>query len=180
MDPIVLLTALARETERIGLVTTISTTFNYPYNVARQLKALDVVSNGRIGVNFVTTSNPVAAMNFRDGVPSRQERYDQAHEFIQIVQALWGSWEEDALLLDVKNGKFADMDKIQPINLAGDYVTSRGPLPIPPSKQGQPVIFTAGGSETKHLKLLGRYASGVYTNPYDIESARVYREIVRE
>ena len=66
MDPIVLLTALARETERIGLVATISTTFNYPYNVARQLKALDVVSNGRIGVNFVTTSNPGAAMNFRD------------------------------------------------------------------------------------------------------------------
>ena len=97
MDPIVLLTALARETERIGLLTTISTTFNHPYNVARQLKALDVVSNGRIGVNFVTTSNPGAAMNFGDKVPSRQERYEQAHEFIQIVQGLWGSWEEDAL-----------------------------------------------------------------------------------
>src|SRR3954453_7618565 len=49
MDPIILLTALARETERIGLVATVSTTFNYPYNVARQLKALDVISNGRIG-----------------------------------------------------------------------------------------------------------------------------------
>ena len=102
-------------------------------------------------------------------VPSRQERYDQAHEFIQIVQALWGSWEEDALILDVKNGEFADMDKIRPINLAGDYVTSRGPLPIPPSKQGQPVIFTAGGGD-EGLKIAGRYASGVYANPYDIES----------
>ena len=179
MDPIVLLTALARETERIGLLTTISTTFNHPYNVARQLKALDVVSNGRIGVNFVTTSNPVAAMNFGDKVPSRQERYEQAHEFIQIVQGLWGSWEEDALLLDVENGKFADMDKIQPVNLAGDYVQSRGPLPIPPSKQGQPVIFTAGGSE-ETLKILGRYANGLYTNPYDMETASVYREIFRE
>ena len=108
-------------------------------------------------------------MNFRDRVPSRQERYQQAHEFIQIVQALWGSWEEDALILDVENGKFADMDKIRPINLAGDYVTSRGPLPIPPSKQGQPVIFTAGGGE-ETLKIHGRYASGVYTNPYDMES----------
>ena len=179
MDPIVLLTALARETERIGLLTTISTTFNHPYNVARQLKALDVVSNGRIGVNFVTTSNPVAAMNFGDKVPSRQERYEQAHEFIQIVQGLWGSWEEDALLLDVENGKFADMDKIQPVNLAGDYVQSRGPLPIPPSKQGQPVIFTAGGSE-ETLKILGRYANGLYTNPYDRKTASVYREIFRE
>lgn len=179
MDPIVLLTALARETEKIGLLTTISTTFNHPYNVARQLKALDVVSNGRIGVNFVTTSNPQAAMNYREAVPSRQERYDQAHEFIQVVQALWGSWGEGALILDPENGKFADMDKIQPINLAGKYVASRGPLPIPPSEQGQPVIFTAGGSE-ETLKIIGRYANGVYTNPYDIETATAYRNIFRE
>ncbi|WP_405152286.1 NtaA/DmoA family FMN-dependent monooxygenase [Paenibacillus sp. FSL K6-0108] len=179
MDPIVLLTALARETERIGLFTTISTTFNHPYNVARQLKALDVISNGRIGVNFVTTSAPVAAMNFGDKVPSRQERYEQAHEFIQIVQGLWGSWEEDALLLDVENGKFADMKKIQPVNFSGDYNHSRGPLPIPPSKQGQPVIFTAGGSE-ETLKIFGRYANGLYTNPYNLETAIVYRKIFRE
>ncbi|MCY7937253.1 NtaA/DmoA family FMN-dependent monooxygenase [Bacillus inaquosorum] len=178
MDPIILLTALARETKQIGLITTLSTTFNYPYNVARQLKALDVISNGRIGVNFVTTSHPGAAVNFRDRIPGRQERYHQAHEFIQIVQALWGSWEEDALILDVKNGKFADMDKIRPINMTGDYLTSKGPLPIPPSEQGQPVIFTAGGGD-EGLKIAGRYASGVYANPYDIESSRIYREMVR-
>jgi len=178
MDPIIAMTALARETERIGLVGTISTTFNHPYNVARQLKALDVMSNGRIGVNFVTTSHPGAAMNYRDGVPGREERYEQAHEFIQIVQGLWGSWGEDALLLDVENGKFADMDKIQPVNLAGKHLQSRGPLPIPPSKQGQPVIFTAGGSE-ETLKILGRYANGLYTNPYDMETASGYREIFR-
>ena len=178
IDPTVVMTALARETERIGLVATYSTTFNYPYNVARQLKALDVISNGRIGVNFVTTSDQGAALNFGNKIPSRKERYEKAHEFIQIVQALWGSWEEDAFLMDAKNGKFADRDKIQPINAAGDYLQSRGPLPIPPSKQGQPVIFTAGGSE-ETLKIIGRYASGVYTNPYDIESARAYRMIFR-
>ena len=64
MDPTIVMTALARETERIGLVGTFSTTFNYPYNVARQLKSLDVISNGRIGVNFVTTSDQGAALNF--------------------------------------------------------------------------------------------------------------------
>lgn len=178
MDPIVVMTALARETEKIGLVGTLSTTFNHPYNVARQLKALDVMSNGRIGVNFVTTSTPGVSMNFGDKAPNRQERYQQAHEFIQIVQALWGSWEEDALLLDVENGKFADMNKIKPINMSGEYLSSAGPLPIPPSKQGQPVIFTAGGSE-ETLKIIGRYANGVYTNPYDSKTASVYREIFR-
>lgn len=179
MDPIILMTALARETEKIGLVTTLSTTFNHPYNVARQLKALDVVSNGRIGVNFVTTSHPEAAMNYTAEVPSRTDRYEQAHEFIQIVQALWGSWGEGALKLDVENGRFADGDKIQPVNLAGKHLQSRGPLPIPPSKQGQPVIFTAGGSE-ETLKILGNYGNGLYTNPYDIKTANMYRTIFRQ
>ena len=152
MDPIILLTALARETERIGLVTTLSTTFNYPYNVARQLKALDVVSNGRIGVNFVTTSNPASAMNFRDGVPSRQERYHQAHEFIQIVQALWGSWEENALILDVKNGEFADMDKIRPINLAGVMSLQEAPYRFRLQNKVN-LLFLQLEGETKDLKL---------------------------
>ena len=44
IDPLLILTSIARETERIGLVTTSSTTFNEPYNLARQFKALDVIS----------------------------------------------------------------------------------------------------------------------------------------
>jgi alkanesulfonate monooxygenase SsuD/methylene tetrahydromethanopterin reductase-like flavin-dependent oxidoreductase (luciferase family) len=71
------------------------------------------------------------------------------------------------------------MDKIQPINLQGQYYASRGPLPIPPSEQGQPVIFQAGGGN-EGLELAGRYASGVYANPYDIESAREHRQALRQ
>ncbi|TWT25789.1 NtaA/DmoA family FMN-dependent monooxygenase [Planomicrobium sp. CPCC 101110] len=179
MDPMLALMAVARETKRIGLVATLSTTFNYPYNIARQFKALDVISHGRAGWNAVTTSDPAAAANFGAQVASRKERYDMAHESIQIVQALWGSWEQDAWTLDVEGGKFADMDKIKPINLQGQYYASRGPLPIPPSEQGQPVIFQAGGGE-KGLELAGSYASGVYANPYDIESARLHREMIRQ
>lgn len=179
MDPMLALMAVARETKHIGLVATLSTTFNYPYNIARQFKALDVISHGRVGWNTVTTSNPAAAANFGAQVASRQERYDMAHESIQIVQALWGSWEQDAWTLDVEGGKFADMDKVKPINLQGQYYASRGPLPIPPSEQGQPVIFQAGGGE-KGLELAGRDASGVYANPYDIESAREHRQALRQ
>jgi FMN-dependent oxidoreductase (nitrilotriacetate monooxygenase family) len=179
MDPMLALLAVARETKQIGLVATLSTTFNYPYNIARQLKALDVISNGRVGWNAVTTSTPAAAANFGAQVASRKERYEMAHESIQIVEALWGSWEEDAWTLDVEGGKFADMDKIQPINLQGQYYASRGPLPIPPSEQGQPVLFQAGGGN-EGLELAGRYASGVYANPYDIESAREHRQALRQ
>lgn len=179
MDPMLALMAVARETKHIGLVATQSTTFNYPYNIARQFKALDVISHGRVGWNAVTTSEPLAAANFGAQVVNRKERYDRAHESIQIVQALWGSWESDAWTLDVEGGKFADMDKIQPINLQGQYYASRGPLPIPPSEQGQPVIFQAGGG-SEGLELAGRYASGVYANPYDVESAREHRQALRQ
>ncbi|SFF03988.1 FMN-dependent oxidoreductase, nitrilotriacetate monooxygenase family [Paenibacillus algorifonticola] len=179
MDPMLALMAVARETKHIGLVATLSTTFNYPYNIARQFKALDVISHGRVGWNAVTTSDPLAAANFGARVTERKERYDKAHESIQIVQALWGSWESDAWTLDVEGGKFADMDKIQPINLQGQYYASRGPLPIPPSEQGQPVIFQAGGGR-EGLELAGKYASGVYANPYDIASAREHRQAIRQ
>lgn len=179
MDPMLALMAVARETTHIGLVATYSTTFNYPYNIARQFKALDVISHGRVGWNAVTSSTPAAAANFGMQVANRKERYDKAHESIQIVQALWGSWQPDAWTLDPKGGEFANMDKIQPINLKGKYYASRGPLPIPPSEQGQPVIFQAGGG-TEGLELAGKYASGVYANPYDIESARQHRQALRQ
>ena len=179
MDPMLALTVISRETERIGLVATLSTTFNEPYNVARQLKTLDVLSNGRAGWNAVTTSNQAAAANFGSTVASRKERYERAHEFIQLVQALWGSWGEDALILDTRNGKYAEMNKIRPINLGGKYLSSGGPLPIPPSPQGQPVIFQAGGGQ-EGLELAGRYASVVYANPFDIPSAMTHRAMVRQ
>ncbi len=138
-----------------------------------------MISNGRAGWNAVTTSNPSAAANYGTTVPDRSERYERAHEVIQIVQALWGSWGPEAWLKDVEHNRFADMSQIQPVNARGRYVASRGPLPIPPSEQGQPVIFQAGGG-AEGLYLAGRYASGVYANPYDIDSARAQRALIRD
>ncbi|MDQ1051277.1 alkanesulfonate monooxygenase SsuD/methylene tetrahydromethanopterin reductase-like flavin-dependent oxidoreductase (luciferase family) [Streptomyces sp. V4I2] len=71
------------------------------------------------------------------------------------------------------------MDKIQPVNLQGKHAASCGPLPIPPSEQGQPVIFQAGGG-SYGLELAGRYAGGVYANPYTIEDARAQRQALRD
>lgn len=122
---------------------TLSTTLNYPYNIARQMKALDVISGGRVAWNAVTSSTPAAVENFGIPMKSRTERYEQAHEVIEVVQKLWGSFGKDALILDKKSGKFADMNQIKPINFKGKYVSSAGPLPIPASPQGQPPIFQA-------------------------------------
>ncbi|PDS35033.1 nitrilotriacetate monooxygenase [Rhizobium anhuiense] len=178
IDPMMTLAAVARGTERIGLVATGSTTFNEPYNLARQFKALDLMSHGRAGWNAVPTSDPAIAANYGRDIPSRSEKYQRLHESIQIVQALWGSWEMGAWLHDAASGRFADPSMIRSINLRGDHVGSRGPLPLPPSEQGQPVIFQAGGGD-QGLEVAGRYASGVIGAVYTIEAARAQRMALR-
>ncbi|BBE24621.1 nitrilotriacetate monooxygenase (plasmid) [Arthrobacter sp. MN05-02] len=173
LEPMITLTAVARETERIGLVATASTSFTEPYTLARQFRALDLISGGRAGWNAVTTSTPAAALNFGADIPDRRARYERAHEVVESVQALWGSWQDDALLLDVESGRFADASKINPVGITGKYVSSRGPLNLPPSPQGQPVIFQAGGGGNG-LQLAGRFADATYNNPFDIDSATSY------
>jgi FMN-dependent oxidoreductase (nitrilotriacetate monooxygenase family) len=179
LDPIVSLTAIARATERIGFVATGSTTFQEPFNLARQFKALDVISHGRAGWNAVTTSDLSVAANYGRPVADRAERYARAHEAIQITQALWGSWEKDAWVKDQAGNRFIDQSKLQPINLQGEYVASRGPLAIPPSEQGQPVVFTSGGPSPHLLSIAGRYASGFIAEVWTIDEARAQRELVR-
>ena len=178
IDPMMTLAAVARGTERIGMVATGSTTFNEPYNLARQFKALDLLSHGRAGWNAVPTSDPEIAANYGRQLPPRGEKYQRLHESIQIVQALWGSWAQDAWLHDAASGRFADPAKIRPINLRGRHVGASGPLPLPPSEQGQPVIFQAGGGD-QGLEVAGRYASGVIGATYTIEDARAQRTALR-
>ncbi len=55
MEPMTLLPALAARTERIGLVTTASTTYNEPFHIARKFATLDLISQGRAGWNVVTS-----------------------------------------------------------------------------------------------------------------------------
>ncbi|NHF66634.1 NtaA/DmoA family FMN-dependent monooxygenase [Xanthomonas hortorum] len=178
LDVMMTLAAVARGTERIGLVATGSTTFNEPFNLARQFKALDIMSHGRAGWNAVTSSGEDVAANYGRTLPSSAERYARAHEVVQLVQALWGSWGKDAWLHDQAAGRFADAAQIAPINLQGKFVGSRGPLYIPPSEQGQPVIFHAGGGPNA-LKLAGRYASAVIGASFSIEDARAQRAAFR-
>ncbi len=175
VDPIVVASHLIGKTNRIGIVLTQSTTFNFPYTVARQMKALDVLSHGRIGWNAVTTNDPTIGANYGTRIDDRETRYARAHEFIQLVQALWDSWGENALKLDVGQGIYADVSEIQPINLGGEYFASRGPLPIPPTPQGHPLIFQAGGG-AEGLQLAGMYASGVYSMVTDIPTGRAHRQ----
>lgn len=178
LDVMVTLAAVARETSRIGLVATGSTTFNEPFNLARQFKALDVLSHGRTGWNAVTSSGEDVAANYGRRIPPSPERYGRAHETVQLVQALWGSWGETAWVHDQTTGRFADAEQVAPINLGGEFVASRGPLYIPPSEQGQPVVFHAGGSPNAH-EFAGRWANAVIGAAFTIDDARAQRAAFR-
>lgn len=178
LDVMLTLAAIARETSRIGLIATGSTTFNEPYNLARQFKALDIMSRGRAGWNAVTSSGADVAANYGQRIPSSADRYGRAHEMVQLVQALWGSWGLDAWVHNQASGQFAKGDEIAPTNLGGQYVASRGPLYIPPSEQGQPVVVHAGGSPNAHA-LAGRFANLAIGASFTIEDARAQRAAFR-
>ncbi len=149
LDPLVLLTALALRTERIGLIGTASTTYSHAYTLARQFASLDHLSKGRAGWNIVTSWAPNAGLNYglADSV-DHGDRYRIAEEFVSAVDALWRSFPASALLDDTAAGQFLDASQIRPIHFEGKYIRTRGPLNVPGSPQGRPVFVQAGQSES--------------------------------
>ncbi|WP_308738138.1 LLM class flavin-dependent oxidoreductase [Sorangium atrum] len=163
LDPTALLPALAVVTERIGLVATASTTYNEPYNLARRFATIDHISGGRAGWNIVTTAGSDAAQNFGlDEVPEHRHRYERAAEFVDVCLQLWDSWEDDFLIGDREKGRFADGDKIHRIDHEGRFFRVRGPLNVPRTPQGHPLLVQAGSSEDGR-EFAAQYAEAVFT-----------------
>ncbi|MET8650155.1 NtaA/DmoA family FMN-dependent monooxygenase [Nocardia aurea] len=174
LDPIVTLSAMAAATSRIGLVGSYSTTFHHPYGIARAFASLDHLSAGRIGWNVVTSRNKPEGLNYGfSDLPDRETRYGRALEAVEIVTALWDSWQPGALVLDPATGIAVDRDLIKPIDYVGEHFSVAGPLQLPPSPQGRPLITQAGGSEGG-LDLAARFADAVFTSALYIEPAREY------
>ncbi len=172
LEPTVLLTAIAAATSRIGLIATASTTYNDPYNLARRFASVDHVSAGRAGWNVVTTAGPDAAKNFNlADQPAHAERYDRAAEFLEVAFKLWDSWQDDATLADKESGVWGDNDKVHPIDHVGRHFQVRGPLNLPRSPQGYPLIVQAGSSEDGK-GLAARYAEAVFTAQQTLEDAQ--------
>jgi FMN-dependent oxidoreductase (nitrilotriacetate monooxygenase family) len=174
LEPTVLLTAIAAATSRIGLIATASTTYNDPYNLARRFASVDHVSAGRAGWNVVTTAGPDAAKNFNlADQPAHAERYDRAAEFLEVAFKLWDSWQDDATLADKESGVWGDNAKVEPIDHVGRHFQVRGPLNLPRSPQGYPLIVQAGSSEDGK-GLAARYAEAVFTAQQTLEDAQAF------
>jgi FMN-dependent oxidoreductase (nitrilotriacetate monooxygenase family) len=163
IEPLTLLTAVARATTRIGLIATASTSYNDPYNLARKFASLDLVSGGRAGWNIVTTAGDASARNFGlDSQPSHLERYQRADEFVAVARKLWDSWEDDAVVADPSSGVWSDDAKIHAIDHHGRFFDVRGPMNLPRTPQGHPVLVQAGSSEDGR-DFAARHAEAVFT-----------------
>lgn len=146
-DPMPLVPLLAQATTRLGLVPTISTSFYPPYLLARLVATLDLMSEGRIGCNFVTSTAARAAQNFGHETHIEHDlRYEMAEEFVELATRLWSSWEADAVVADEEARVFVDPAKVRPVAFEGRFYRSRGPLNTARPPQGRPVLVQAGSS----------------------------------
>ncbi|MFF9045857.1 NtaA/DmoA family FMN-dependent monooxygenase [Streptomyces parvulus] len=147
-DTFTVLAALAAVTDRLGLTGTINSTFNEPYEVARQFASLDHLSGGRSAWNVVTSWDTFTGENFRrGGFLPQEERYSRAREFLATANELFDSWPGDDILADQESGTFLRDTKAGSFAHTGQHFTIHGQFNVPRSPQGRPVVFQAGDSE---------------------------------
>ncbi|WP_199573671.1 LLM class flavin-dependent oxidoreductase [Streptomyces murinus] len=180
LEPLTLLTALATATEHIGLIATASTSYNSPYNLARRLASLDIVSGGRAGWNIVTTAGAEAARNFGlEQEPAHAERYARAADFLDVALKLWDSWEDDTIVADKAAGVWGDDDKIHPARHEGPYFRVAGALNVPRSPQGYPLLVQAGSSGDGKA-FAARYAEAVFTAQQTLADAQSFYADIKD
>lgn len=178
-DPAVMAGYMLAATSRIGIIPTLTTSFYPPFILARQTQTMDLMSGGRLGWNIVTSSSELAARNFgMDGLPAHDARYDIADEYLELCKALWGSWEPGAVLADVETGVFADHAKVHAVNFTGDHYKVLGPLNVPPSPQGRPVLAQAGASP-RGQRFAARHADIVLTPVNYPPAIKGFRDQIR-
>lgn len=173
-DTFTVLAALAAVTERVGLAGTINSTFNEPYEVARQFASLDHLSAGRAAWNVVTSWDAFTGENFRrGGFLPQDERYARARHFLDAAFALFDSWRGDEIVADKETGEFLVRPEVgtfahhdQHFDISGSFTTPRSP-------QGRPVIFQAGDSD-EGREFAAATADAIFTRHGTYDAGRAF------
>lgn len=174
LDPLTILAALSPLTANIGLVATASTTFSQPYHAARSFASIDQISGGRAGWNVVTSFQDEEAKNFGSTtILEKARRYHRAEEFVDVALGLWNSFQDDTFVYDKASGQYFHPDKVNVLNHAGEHFQVKGPLTVPRTPQGRPIIVQAGASE-EGQQLAARTADVVYTVQSVLEDAQKF------
>jgi FMN-dependent oxidoreductase (nitrilotriacetate monooxygenase family) len=178
-DPLLVAGLLIGQTERLGIVPTVSTFAYHPYLIARMIGTLDQLSRGRAGANVVTGTSDRALQNYgHPGMAEHDSRYDEADDFLAAVEALWDTWEPGAIVDDHARGVFADHALVHRADHVGPFYSTRGPLNSGPLPQGRAVISQAGGSP-RGIAFAAKHADTIVAIQSDASRARDYRDRVR-
>lgn len=173
-DTFTVLAALAAVTERLGLTGTINSTFNEPYEVARQFAALDHLSDGRAAWNVVTSWDAFTGENFRrGGFLPQDERYSRAKEFLATAGELFDSWRGDEILADQAGGAFLRDAKAGAFVHRGRHFDIHGRFNVPRSPQGRPVIFQAGDSD-EGREFAASSADAIFSRYASLDAGRAF------
>jgi FMN-dependent oxidoreductase (nitrilotriacetate monooxygenase family) len=166
LDPLELLAAVATETSHIGMIATISTSYNEPFDLARRAASLDRLSGGRLGINYVATSGDATARNFNlDNQLPHDQRYARSNEFLEVVTQLWAGSPDGA----------ADPT---PVDHIGPHFEVHGALDVLRSAGGRPLIVQAGSSP-EGRDLAARWADAIYAGGSTLERAQEYYQDIK-
>ncbi len=172
-DPILLVSAMAAVTEKLGFGVTVNTGNEAPYTFARRMSTLDHLTEGRVGWNIVTGYLDSAARAIgQDAMAEHDTRYDRADDYLDVLIKLWeGSWEDDAVVHDRARRVFAEPSRVHRIDHRGPYYRSQGYHLSEPSVQRTPVLFQAGTSG-RGRQFAARHAECIFINGTDHAAAR--------
>jgi FMN-dependent oxidoreductase (nitrilotriacetate monooxygenase family) len=177
-DTFTVLNAIAAVTTHLGLGGTINTTFNEPYEIAKQFASLDLLSGGRAAWNLVTSSDAFTGENFRRGGFLRPEqRYQRAGEILAVTKQLWDSWAPDAVRADAAAGVFVPAGAIEPVEHHGEQFDVRGRFGTPRGPQGYPVLLQSGDSDAGR-EFGAATADAIFSRHGSIEAGQAfYRDL---
>lgn len=179
VDPLPLAAALTQATSHIGVGVTTNSQYHSPYMLARLLGSVDYISGGRLAWNVVTGMNERAAqMLDNEGVQGRDERYTAAAEVVEACKLLWSSFPPEAIVADRESGQFLNTDLINEFEYSGEYVKTVGPLDVPTSPQGHPIIMQAGSSESGR-DFAAKYAEAIFVMVYLPEDIKEFIDDIR-
>ena len=195
LDAVLIAARVGPTTSRLGFVPTATTTHTEPFHVSKSIATLDYVTRGRAGVRVEVSGTSAEARAFgRRTIPdiragnrddpeiarAREDLFDEAADFVEVLRRLWDSWEDDAEIRDAATGRFIDRDRLHYIDFEGRWFDVRGPSITPRPPQGQPLV-TALAHATVPYRLAARAADLVFVTPHDVDGAsRIVREVRTE
>ncbi|MDT8912912.1 NtaA/DmoA family FMN-dependent monooxygenase [Amycolatopsis sp. PS_44_ISF1] len=178
-DTFTVLSALAAVTSRLGLAGTINSTFNEPFEVARQFASLDHLSAGRAAWNVVTSWDAFTGENFRrGGFLPQDQRYSRAETFMRTAWELFDSWRGAEVLADRASGRFLSDPRAGAFSHHDQHFDIEGRFPVPRSPQGRPVILQAGDSD-EGREFAAATADAIFTRHGTLEAGQAFYSDVK-